>query len=80
MVIWRVITGGMVSGGAAHGGWLAAGVAALLVVVVLGGLVAVILVALVPREHRVEAIRAVAEVLSALLPWSCWRRDRRSAR
>jgi hypothetical protein len=38
---------------------------------------AVTLVAITPSEDRADAIRAVAEVLRALLPWSAWRRDPR---
>jgi hypothetical protein len=34
-----------------------------------GCVLAVTLVALTPREDRVDAIRAAAEVLRALLPW-----------
>jgi hypothetical protein len=58
-----------------HSAWLGAGYAALAIVVV-GGVVAIVLVVLVPREHRVEAIRAAADLVAALLPWS-GRRDHR---
>ena len=65
-VVWQVITGSLMSG---HNGWLAGGVTGLLMLVLIGATVAVILVALVPRDRRVEAIHAVAELLSSLLPW-----------
>ncbi len=64
--VWQQVTGRLMSG---HDGWLAGGVTGLLMLVLLGATVAVILVALVPRDRRVEAIRAVADVLWALLPW-----------
>jgi hypothetical protein len=57
-----------------HGTWLATGETALLIVTI-GAVAAITLVALVPREHRVEAIRATADLLSTLLPWP-GRRDR----
>jgi hypothetical protein len=65
-VEWQEITGSLMSG---HDGWLAGEVGGLLMLVLLGATVAVILVALVPRNRRVEAIRAVADLLSALFPW-----------
>jgi hypothetical protein len=61
----RYIAHGLVS---AHGAWLVAGAAALMIVMI-GATAVIVLVALAPREHRVDAIRAAAEVLSALLPW-----------
>lgn len=39
------------------------------VVLLIGALLAIILVSLARRDDRVDAIRAVAEVLRALLPW-----------
>jgi hypothetical protein len=69
----RCITHELVS---AHGAWLASVGAPVVIVVAIGALVVIILVALVPREHRVEAIRAAAELLAALLPWPGRRRGR----
>jgi hypothetical protein len=71
----RYITDEVASVIGLHGVWLAAGSAALLMVTIGAG-AAVILVALVPRQYRVEAIRATAELLAALLPWPR-RRSRR---
>jgi hypothetical protein len=68
------ITHGLATVAGLHGAWFVTGSAALLIVAI-GAAAAVILVALVPREHRVEAIRAAAEMLAALLPWPS-RRDR----
>jgi hypothetical protein len=42
--------------------------------VITGAVVAVILVVLAGKEHRVDAIRATADLLGALMPW----RTRRS--
>ncbi len=64
----RYITDGLARVIGLHGAWLAAGSAVMLIVTI-GAAAAVILVALVPRQHRVEAIRATAELLAALLPW-----------
>jgi hypothetical protein len=46
--------------------------AAILVIaaLVIGAVVTIVLVSLVNKEDRVDAIHAVAEVLTALLPWS----------
>jgi len=74
---WLILvatTHGLLGAAAAHGVLLAAGLAGLLALVMLGALLTVVLVALVPRERRVEAIRATADVLAVLLPWPA-RRD-----
>jgi hypothetical protein len=39
------------------------------VILLIGALLAIVLVSLARRDDRVDAIRAVAEVLRALLPW-----------
>jgi hypothetical protein len=44
--------------------------------VLIGAVAAVILVALAGKENRVDAIRATADLLSALLPWRPRRRTR----
>lgn len=59
-----------------HGIGIATGDIALLMVITSAG-AAIILVALVPREERVEGIRAVAELLAAMLPWTGRSRRRR---
>jgi hypothetical protein len=46
--------------------------------VLTGAVAAVILVILVGKENRVDAIRATADLLSALLPWRARRRDPKS--
>jgi hypothetical protein len=66
--MWAYIRHGLAGAADLRGGWLAAGGAALLMVAT-GAATAIIVVALAPREHRVEAIRAAAEMLAALLPW-----------
>jgi len=71
----RYLSHGLATVAGLHGAWFVTGGAALLIVA-LGAAAAVILVALAPREHRAEAIRAAAEMLAALLPWP-GRRDRR---
>jgi hypothetical protein len=54
---------------------VAAVVAACCLMAVIAAVLAVILVAMVPDEDRAEAIREVAGVLRALLPWAVERRD-----
>jgi hypothetical protein len=46
----------------------------LIAILVIGALVAIALVSLAHRDDRVDAIRAAAEVLTALLPWPGRRR------
>ncbi|HUK69523.1 MAG TPA: hypothetical protein VLW50_12355 [Streptosporangiaceae bacterium] len=75
MVTRRYITHGLASVASLHGAWFTTGSEALLIGAI-GAATAVVLVALVSREDRVEAIRAAAEMLAALLPWPR-RRDRR---
>ncbi len=41
----------------------------LIAILVIGAMVAIALVSLAHRDDRVDAIRAAAEVLTALLPW-----------
>jgi len=55
-----------------HAGLLAAGL--VIAALVIGAVVTIVLVSLVSKEDRVDAVHAVAEVLTALLPWSGHRR------
>ncbi len=58
-----------------HGALVAVVVAACCLMAVIAAVLAVILVAMVPGEDRAEAIREVAGVLRALLPWAAGRCD-----
>jgi hypothetical protein len=56
-----------------HAGPLAA--VLFLVALLIGAVVTIVLVTLVNRDDRVDAIHAAAELLTALLPWPSRRRD-----
>jgi hypothetical protein len=46
-------------------------IALIIAILMIGAAVTVVLVSLVERKDRVEAIHACAEVLTRLLPWPC---------
>jgi hypothetical protein len=50
-----------------HDAWLVAIV--ILAILLIGTVAAIVLVSLAHKDDRVDAIRAAAEVLAALLPW-----------
>jgi uncharacterized Tic20 family protein len=59
--------GVLVTAVAAHVAPLAAFL--IIAALIIGAVVAIVLVWLTKKEHRVDAIRAVADVLRALIPW-----------
>jgi hypothetical protein len=67
--------GGLVSVVSRHTALIVVAAAVLCVVTVIAAVMAVTLVAMAPKQDRATAIREVAGVLLALLPWAAGRRN-----